>query len=107
MDSIVPPLRHDGEPGDSLPGRLLAALRAGAKPLSDQALSGAIQFARITLIAGLVFLHYGEFFNSAATPRMGLDPVEHPLATFVNGQLRSTSATWPLRSMEMNGSSSR
>ncbi len=84
MNSVVPPLRRGGEPGNRLRPKLLAALRAGAEPLSDQALSGAIQFARITLITGLVFLHYGEFFNSAATPRMGLDPVEHSLATFVN-----------------------
>lgn len=47
-------------------------------------LSRTIGFARITLIVGLVFLHYGAFPNSTLSPFRGLDITDHRLATFIN-----------------------
>lgn len=59
-------------------------LRQGAQPLDDRDLSQAIGFARITLIVGLVFLHYLGYPNSQVSPFDGMDPAHHRLATFVN-----------------------
>ncbi|GAB3375282.1 acyltransferase family protein [Azotobacter armeniacus] len=59
-------------------------LRRDARPLTDQDLSQAIGFARITLIIGLVFLHYLEYPNARVSPFHGMDVTHHPLATFVN-----------------------
>lgn len=59
-------------------------LRLGANRLTDLALSQAIGFARITLIVGLVFLHYLEYPNARVSPFDGMDVSHHPLATFVN-----------------------
>lgn len=59
-------------------------LRRDARPLTDGDLSQAIGFARITLIVGLVFLHYLEYPNSRVSPFHGIDVMHHPLATFVN-----------------------
>lgn len=52
--------------------------------LTKPQLSQAISFARITLIIGLVFLHYGAYPNSMNSPFDGMDPASFPLATFVN-----------------------
>lgn len=56
-------------------------MRAG---LSQEDTSHAIGLARILLIIGLVFLHYGSFPGSAASPFNGLDTAEHSFATWVN-----------------------
>ncbi len=53
-------------------------------PLSKQHLSRTINLARISLIVGLVFLHYQTYPNSTASPFDGIDPAHHPWATFVN-----------------------
>lgn len=66
---------------------LLAALRGDAQPLSRQQMFTTIGFARITLIVGLVFLHYQKFPNSTVSPFVGADTATHPLATFVNSFL--------------------
>jgi hypothetical protein len=63
---------------------LAGALRGNAPALSERELSQAIRFARITLIVGLVFLHYGSYPNSRSSPFRGLDTEQHQLATFVN-----------------------
>lgn len=58
-------------------------LKAGARPLSDAGISQTIDVARILLIAGLIFLHYGAFPGSSTSPFDGMNPVEHPVATFI------------------------
>lgn len=63
---------------------LLNWLRNGAAPVTDGELSRAINFARIALISGLVFLHYGGYPNSGVSPFDGLDAATHPTATFFN-----------------------
>ena len=58
---------------------------AAAAPRLDAAiLSRAIEVARVTLVIGLVFLHYFAFPNLDAPPFAGID-MRHPAATFVNG----------------------
>ena len=47
-------------------------------------LSRAIGLARILLVIGLVFLHYGTFPNSALSPFQGMDIHAHRFATWVN-----------------------
>jgi succinoglycan biosynthesis protein ExoH len=47
-------------------------------------LSRSIGFARITLIVGLVFLHYGKYPNSTLSPFRGMDVTTHQVATFIN-----------------------
>jgi len=59
-------------------------IRGDAPPLSKQALSQTIGFARITLIVGLVFLHYQQYPNIDASPFVGVDATRHQVATFVN-----------------------
>lgn len=59
-------------------------LRAEKAPLSDPQISGAINFARLTLIAGLVFLHYGGYPNSIMSPFDGVNAASHPAATLFN-----------------------
>lgn len=61
-----------------------AWLRGNAQPLSKVQLSRTIGLARISLIVGLVFLHYLAFPNSTASPFDGFDPSRHSAATFVN-----------------------
>ncbi len=63
---------------------LAAAVRGGARTLSERELSQTINFARITLIVGLVFLHYDSYPNSRSSPFRGLDTEQHQIATFVN-----------------------
>lgn len=55
----------------------------GAAP-TPASLSNAIGFARLALMTGLVFLHYGAYPGLAASPFDGFDPHAHPVATFAN-----------------------
>lgn len=50
-------------------------------------LSRTIDFARIALIVGLVFLHYGMFPNFRLSPFGGMSITEYEVATFVNSFL--------------------
>ena len=50
-------------------------------------LSRTIDFARISLIVGLVFLHYGMYPNFHANPFGGMSVNEYEVATFVNSFL--------------------
>lgn len=61
-----------------------AAVRGATPTLSQDAISRTIGLARITLIIGLVFLHYQAFPNSQVSPFDGMDPGRHQGATFVN-----------------------
>lgn len=63
---------------------LSGALRGNAHALSERELSQTINFARIALIVGLVFLHYDSFPNSRLSPFRGIDTEQHQIATFVN-----------------------
>jgi acyltransferase-like protein len=64
-------------------GRSIHALIRGDAPaLSRQDLSQTISFARISLIVGLVFLHYGSFPEARISPFRGLDPAQNQVATF-------------------------
>lgn len=87
MHSVVGPFGLGGmelRPKRGLFDHFLAALRGDAAALSDEARSRVISVARITLIAGLIFLHYGQFPNSHVSPRTGMDAAEHQVATYVN-----------------------
>lgn len=64
-------------------GRAAAHLRT-VKPAH---LSTTIQLARISLIVGLVFLHYGMYPNVQWSPFRGASVDEHEVATFVNSYL--------------------
>jgi succinoglycan biosynthesis protein ExoH len=55
----------------------------GAAP-TPASLSDAIGFARLALMTGLVFLHYGAYPGLASSPFDGFDPHAHPVATFAN-----------------------
>ena len=59
-------------------------LRGDCQPLSDQTISQTICLARLTLIVGLVFLHYQQFPDSDYWPFDGMDPTRNQLPTFVN-----------------------
>lgn len=59
-------------------------LHGDMPPLTQPQLSQTISFARITLIVGLVFLHYAAYPNSMNSPFDGMDPTAFPVATFVN-----------------------
>jgi hypothetical protein len=50
-------------------------------------LSRTIDLSRIGLIVGLVFLHYGKYPNSTASPFDGIGVGEYEIATFVNSFL--------------------
>jgi hypothetical protein len=63
--------------------RIHAVVRGGAAPLSKEDLSQTISFGRISLIVGLVFLHYEKFPNAQLSPFRGLDPTHNQVATFV------------------------
>ena len=60
-----------------------ALVRGDAATLSKDRLSQTINFARISLIVGLVFLHYDWFPNARISPFRGLDPAQNQIATFV------------------------
>lgn len=107
--SIVRPststTRGAGEPG--APGPLastfasaLAWLRGDSRALADREVSRTISFARISLVVGLVFLHYGSYPNSQISPFRGIDVHEHQLATGINSfVLFSFFSVVPLLSM--------
>jgi hypothetical protein len=46
-----------------------------------------IEFARVALVIGLVFLHYFNFPSDPRPPFQGIDPAGHGVATFINGFL--------------------
>lgn len=58
--------------------------RGNAQALSKNDISETISFARITLIVGLVFLHYQQYPDVQANPFAGMDASGHQVATFVN-----------------------
>lgn len=62
---------------------LHAAIRGDGPALTKEELSRTINFARITLIVGLVFLHYEWFPNARISPFRGLDPTQNQIATFL------------------------
>jgi succinoglycan biosynthesis protein ExoH len=62
--------------------RFHSIVRGDGRPLSTTDLSRTISFARISLIVGLVFLHYERFPNARASPFRGLDPTQDEVATF-------------------------
>jgi hypothetical protein len=64
--------------------QLAAMMRAGARPLAQGDISRLIDFSRITLIVGLVFLHYERYPNATLSPFRGMDPAQAGIATFVN-----------------------
>jgi hypothetical protein len=66
------------------PAFLGAWLREGAPSLSSSDLSQIIGFARISLIVGLVFLHYLKYPNVTTSPFDGMAIGEHQVATFIN-----------------------
>jgi succinoglycan biosynthesis protein ExoH len=69
----------------SATARELQAYLAGATPrLSTAQLSQVINFSRISLIVGLVFLHYESYPNSRISPFQGMDTEHFQVATFVN-----------------------
>jgi len=49
--------------------------------------SHAISLARILLVVGLIFLHYGSFPNSDVTPFNGYDTTSHRFATWANSAI--------------------
>jgi succinoglycan biosynthesis protein ExoH len=78
----------------------LAWLRGDARILTDRDISRTISFARISLVVGLVFLHYGSYPNSRISPFRGIDVHEHQLATGINSfVLFSFFSVVPLLSM--------
>jgi surface polysaccharide O-acyltransferase-like enzyme len=78
----------------------LAWLRGDACVLTDRDISRTISFARISLVVGLVFLHYGSYPNSRISPFRGIDVNEHQLATGINSfVLFSFFSVVPLLSM--------
>src|SRR6185436_14065522 len=56
-------------------------------PVPAAQLSRTIDFARIALIVGLVFLHYGMYPNFRLSPFGGMSVNEYEVATFVNSFL--------------------
>lgn len=60
-----------------------AAVRGDGPALTKEELSRTINFARISLIVGLVFLHYEWFPNARISPFRGLDPTQNQVATFL------------------------
>ncbi len=65
-------------------GSFVNWLRGEARPLSSKDLSQSMSFARISLVVGLVFLHYGSYPNSEVSPFHGLDIGHHQVATAIN-----------------------
>jgi hypothetical protein len=68
----------------TLPQGIRASMRRGAHSLSARELSQVISFSRISLIVGLVFLHYDRYPNVTASPFRGMDPHAFQVATFIN-----------------------
>lgn len=63
---------------------LRGLLRGDRPPLSEETTSQTISLARLTLVVGLVFLHYQQFPNSDYWPFDGMDPTRNQFPTFVN-----------------------
>jgi succinoglycan biosynthesis protein ExoH len=59
------------------------AVRGDTKSLSNAELSQVISFARISLIVGLVLIHYESYPNVQTSPFRGLNTASHQVATFV------------------------
>jgi hypothetical protein len=59
------------------------AVRGDTTSLSKADLSQVISFARISLIVGLVFIHYGNYPNVQTSPFRGINTASHEAATFV------------------------
>lgn len=72
----------------SIPTHLMSIvadrLHGDQAPLTQAQLSRTIGFARIALIVGLVFLHYVAYPDSDTSPFDGMNPRQHPVATFAN-----------------------
>ena len=68
-------------------GKLKDFVRRHVRTIPDTHLSTTIQLARIALIVGLVFLHYGMYPNLRLSPFRGASIDEHEVATFVNSFL--------------------
>lgn len=67
---------------------VLSALPARERPLDAAAsLPRTIEFARVALVIGLVFLHYFNLPGDHRPPFQGIDPAGPRIATFVNGFL--------------------
>ncbi|WP_203076013.1 acyltransferase family protein [Falsiroseomonas ponticola] len=67
---------------------VLTAQPAFARPVdASAALTRTIEFARVALVIGLVFLHYFNLPGDHRPPFQGIDPEGPRLATFVNGFL--------------------
>lgn len=62
----------------------MGTLGARGVPLSSAQLSRIISFSRISLIVGLVFLHYERYPNSELSPFRGMDTENYQVATFIN-----------------------
>jgi hypothetical protein len=67
-------------------GAIKVAAIKGAD-LTKAEISRAINFARIALIIGLVFLHYQKFPGASADPFNGLDLNFHPGVTWATGSI--------------------
>lgn len=65
-------------------GELPSRLEKDRGRLTTAELSQIISFSRITLIVGLVFLHYGGYPNVPVSPFDGVDVYRFELATFIN-----------------------
>jgi len=78
----------------------LAWLRGDARVLTERDISRTISFARISLVVGLVFLHYGSYPNSRISPFHGIDVSANQVATGINSfVLFSFFSVVPLLSM--------
>ena len=70
---------------------MTVALQFGARPAAEVSraatLHDTIEFARVALVIGLVFLHYFNFPYDARPPFQGIDPNGPLVATFINGFL--------------------
>ena len=58
-----------------------------SRPRAVASLHDGIEFARLVLVVGLVFLHYFNFPGDARPPLQGIDPAGPRLASFVNAFL--------------------
>jgi hypothetical protein len=67
--------------------RLRDGVHKHVSSVSQGHLSRTIEVARICLIVGIVFLHYGMYPNFRSNPFGGMSVTEHEVATFVNSFL--------------------
>jgi succinoglycan biosynthesis protein ExoH len=71
----------------TLRARLRSGVHKHVSSVSEGHLSRTIEVARISLIVGIVFLHYGMYPNFRSNPFGGMSVTEHEVATFVNSFL--------------------